>query len=322
MKSLVIPVYKNEAGLDELLDAVAALAAPIGVDFEVVFVVDGSPDRCAEILRERLPQAPFRSKLLIHSRNYGSFAAIRSGLRAAAGDALAVMAADLQEPPELIEEFFRILDSDEVDVVVGSREARDDPWRSRLASGVFWWLYKRLVNTQIPDGGVDVFGCNRRFRDELLRLHESHSSLVGLIYWLGFRRATVSYSRRPRQHGHSAWTLRGKLDYLMDSLFAFSDLPVKLLLGVGVAGLSVSVVFGLVIFLTSLLSSFDVPGYAATVTTVLFFGALNTMGIGIVGSYVWRAYANTQRRPLAVVMREYEFGATPAARRVEADPRR
>ena len=314
MKSLVIPVYKNESGLADLLEATAELASLLGSDFEVVFVVDGSPDRCAELLREQLPGAPFRSKLLVHSRNYGSFAAIRTGIEAASGNAFAVMAADLQEPPELIEEFFRILESDAADVVVGTRATREDPWRSRLAAGVFWWLYKKLVNADIPDGGVDVFGCNAAFREQLLALRESHSSLVGLIYWLGFRRETVAYSRRARRHGQSAWTLRGKLDYLMDSLFAFSDLPVKLLLIAGVVGLAIAVAFGLVVIVSRATGSFDVPGYAATVSTVLFFGALNTVGIGVVGSYVWRSYANTQQRPLAVVMRRFEFAESRAAR--------
>ena len=194
-----------------------------------------------------------------------------------------------------------------------TRETRDDPWRSRFAARAFWWSYKHLVNSDIPSGGVDVFGCNRQFRDQLLSLGESRSSLVGLIYWLGFRRETISYSRRAREHGQSAWTLRGKLDYLLDSLFAFSDLPVKILLGIGLVGMLVSIAFGTVILLARAMGTFDVPGYAATVTTVLFFGALNTVGIGLVGSYVWRAYANTQQRPIAIVMRDFEFGGDPVA---------
>jgi len=314
MKSLVIPVYKNESGLHALLEAIAELAERVGPDFEVVFVVDGSPDRCAERLRDELPNAPFRSKLVLHSRNYGSFAAIRSGLEAASGPSFAVMAADLQEPPELMETFFEVLESDAADVVVGTRETREDPWPSRAAANTFWWAYKHLVNAEIPTGGVDVFGCNAVFRDHLLSLRESRTSLVGLIYWLGFRRETVAYARRAREHGQSAWTLRGKLDYLLDSLFAFSDLPVKLLLTTGIVGLAVSIAFGTAILLARWMGSFDVPGYAATVTTVLFFGALNTVGIGIVGSYVWRAYANTQQRPAAVVMREFAFdGERPPA---------
>ena len=142
---------------------------------------------------------------------------------------------------------------------------------------------------------------------------ESRTSLVGLIFWLGFRRATVPYARRARARGSSAWTFRGKLDYLMDSLFAFSDLPIKILLGVGSLGLAVTLGFGLVVLGLRIAVGFDVPGYAATIFTILFFGALNVIGMGIIGSYVSRAYSNTQSRPLAVVMRRYEFENGPGS---------
>lgn len=313
MKSLIIPVYRNEENLPDLLPVLEQLARDVGGAFEVVFVVDGSPDRCAEILVQRLPEMSFRSQVLIHSRNYGSFNAIRTGMEAATGVIFAVMAADLQEPPELIREFFRILESDTADVVVGSRTNRDDPLLTRLGSGLFWWLYRTLVIPEIPRNGVDVFACNNAFRRELLRMVESRTSLVGLIFWLGFRRATVPYARRARARGSSAWTFRGKLDYLMDSLFAFSDLPIKILLGVGSLGLAVTLGFGLVVLGLRIAVGFDVPGYAATIFTILFFGALNVIGMGIIGSYVSRAYSNTQSRPLAVVMRRYEFENGPGS---------
>jgi hypothetical protein len=156
-----------------------------------------------------------------------------------------------------------------------------------------------------------MFGCNRQFRTELLLLDEANSSLIGLIFWLGFRRKSIAYERRVRQHGVSAWTLRKKINYLMDSVFAFSDLPIKLLISLGMLGMMFSLAFGLIVILLKSLGTVPVPGYAATVLTVLFFGALNTMGIGILGAYVWRAYGNTQGRPLAVVMRAETFSSKP-----------
>ena len=117
--SLVVPIYKNEGSLDALLDAVDDICAELGEVIEAVFVIDGSPDRCEELLRARLPQRHFVSQLITHSRNFGAFAAIRTGLEHARGSAMAVMAADLQEPPELVVEFFRQLNDDRADVVVG-----------------------------------------------------------------------------------------------------------------------------------------------------------------------------------------------------------
>ncbi len=314
--SLVIPVYKNEGSIPELLDAVAGMSRDLDGELETVFVVDGSPDRCYVLLREALPACAFPSQLLLHSRNYGSFAAIRSGLQAARGEYFAVMAADLQEPPELAVSFFRSLAADEADILVGTRESREDPWASRLASGIFWSLYRRFVIPDMPPGGVDMFGCNRQFRDELLQLEESHSSLIGLLFWLGFRRKTVGYHRRGRKHGVSAWTLRKKVTYLMDSIFAFSDLPIRILIAVGMLGLGFALVFGLLVALLRITGVMEVTGYAATVITILFFGGLNAVGLGIIGAYVWRAYGNTQRRPLSVVMRSavFEGRAENAAR--------
>lgn len=301
--SLIIPVYRNEGSLPELLDTLVQLNQGLQDRLEVVFVVDASPDRCWTLLRDALPTLPFASQLLLLSRNFGSFAAIRCGLNAARGDYFAVMAADLQEPPELAAEFFRRLQADEADVFVGTRDGRADPGFSRIAAGMFWWTYRRLINSDIPPGGVDVFACNKAFRAQLLELDEHHSSLVGLLFWLGFRRGTVSYVRRARVHGSSAWTLRRKLKYMADSIFAFSDLPIRLLLAIGSAGIAFAVLFGIVVLGLRLSGSLAVPGYAATIVTILFFGGLNALGLGIIGAYVWRAFANTQRRPLAVVMR-------------------
>lgn len=317
MNSLIIPVYKNEASVPALLGALARTSAQLDEPLEVVFVVDGSPDRSHLLLRERLPACPFASQLIQHSRNFGSFAAIRTGLAAAAGERFAVMAADLQEPPELAVEFFRLLERGDVDVVIGTRDARADPLLARWSATLYWAMYRRLINREIPPGGVDVFGCNRRFRDELLRLDENHSSLIALLFWLGFRRRSVSYRRRARTEGRSAWTFRRKLGYVADSVFSFSDLPIRLLLIAGLIGMTFAILFGLIILGLRLAGSVAVPGYAATMATILFFGALNALGLGIIGTYVWRAFANTQQRPLAVVMERERFEPSTAARDTE-----
>lgn len=309
MYSLIIPVYRNEASLPGLIEAVGGIARAVDRPFEAVFVVDGSPDNSYALLRDALPRAPFASQLIALSRNFGSFAAIRQGLQAASGEYFAVMAADLQEPPELAIEFFMRLSKDEADVVIGTRDAREDPFLSKLASRIFWGAYRHLVNPDIPPGGVDVFACNRKFLDHLLVLDERNSSLVGLLFWLGFRRSVVSYRRRAREHGKSAWTWRRKITYMLDSIFAFSDLPIRILLLIGVLGLGVALLFGFTVLTLRGFGRVAVPGYAATIITIMFFGGLNALGLGIIGAYLWRAYANTQQRPLSVVMRRESFNA-------------
>ena len=245
---------------------------------------------------------------MLLSRHFGSFAAIRVGLQHATGPYFAVMAADLQEPPELAIEFFRVLATGDHDVVVGTRTDRADPILTRATSALFWAVYRRYVMPSIPRGGIDVFGCNQTVRDYLLGCEESNSSLVALLFWLGFRRHDVAYARRRRPHGRSAWTRRKRARYLADSIFSFSDLPVRLLLRFGLAGVLVSTIFGAVVLVARLANLVDVPGYTPTILTVLFFGGLNSIGLGVIGSYVWRAYENTKRRPSAVIFRDITYG--------------
>lgn len=308
MLTLVIPVYRNEENLPHLLTAVADLDVHLEHALEVVFVVDGSPDRCYEILRDQLPSQRFRSKLVLLSKNFGSFMAIRTGLEHGTGERFAVMAADLQEPPGLVLEMNHVLLQKDVDVVVGVRASRQDPWPSRVASRIFWGLYRRYVIPDIPPGGVDMFACNKAFRDTLLTLEERHSSLVAQIFWLGFRRDVVSYVRNERTHGKSAWTFRKKLNYLMDSVFSFTDLPIRLLTRVGAFGSALAALFAVFTLFAKLYSVIEVPGYAMIMLTLLFFGCLNLLGLGIIGSYAWRTYENTKNRPLAIPMRVEGFG--------------
>ncbi len=307
INSLIIPVYKNELNIPSLLDAIRNMHKELLNDLEVVFVVDGSPDKSYEILKNSLEKEIFSSKLVLLSRNFGSFPAIRTGLQVATGKYFAVMAADLQEPPELAIEFFKTLKNEPIDVAIGTRDGRDDPFLSQLASNLFWNFYKKFVVTDMPTGGIDVFGCNKAFRDSLLKLNESHSSLIAQIFWLGFRRKQVYYKRQERQLGVSAWTFKKKVTYMMDSIFSFTDLPIKLLTRIGALGIIIFGILGFITFISRLMGFIAVPGYTAMFLAVGFFGAINLFGLGIIGSYAWRTYENTKDRPLSVILSLEEF---------------
>ena len=309
MNSLVIPVYRNEANLDRLLAELVKLNSSLAGDFEVVFVVDGSPDRCLQILREKLPSLPLRTRLLSLSRNFGSFAAIAAGLESARGSNLAVMAADLQEPPELILQFFEVLDAGRADIVFGVRGGRSDPWLSEIASNLFWFLYRKLVVKDMPRGGVDMFGCTREVRDRLLQLQGVDSNLIALLFWLGYRREYIVYERRRRLEGKSAWTLRKKLRYCLDSIFNFTDLPIQLLLWAGAIALLLAVSASILVVVAKLRGDIQVPGYTPIVLATLFFGALTSLGFGIVGQYLWLGLQVGRRRPNYIVRSAEDHGA-------------
>lgn len=302
MKSVVVPVYRNAESISRLVAALEELNLSLAGELEAVFVVDGCTDDSYARLRDALAKRSFTFQLILLSKNFGSFAAIRVGLEHARGEYFAVMAADLQEPPSLMLEFFGILSSDHADIVIGTRRSRGDPWFNRMLSSIFWFLYRKLVMPDIPSGGVDVFGCNQVFRAHLLALKEHRSSLIGQIFWLGFRRKIVSYDRQPRLEGKSAWGFRRKLDYLFDSLYAFSDLPIRILTFVGGTSLLSALLLAITATIGRLTGQIEVPGYAPLLLTVLAFGGFNALGLGIVGTYAWRAYENTKERPLAIVM--------------------
>jgi glycosyltransferase involved in cell wall biosynthesis len=307
MYSIVIPVYKNEDSIAELLRCLQHIDEHLPGSLEVVFVIDGSKDRSLQRLATMLPNVAFSSKVVVLSRNFGSFAAIRVGLERASAKYFAVMAADLQEPPELIIAFFEALAKDEADVVVGTRIAREDPFFSRLASQLFWSLYRKLVQSETPKGGIDVFGCNQLFRESLLKLDESHTSLVGLLLWLGFRRKLIPYRRQKRVHGKSSWTLAKRIHYLLDSAFSFSHTPIQALFWMGMIGCTTSVVFSAIVVWARLSGRIQVPGYSPVILTITFFGSVNLVCLAILGSYLWRAFENTKHRPGAVVMKELSF---------------
>ena len=308
MLSLVIPVYRNAENLPRLFSELEQLASRLPAPLEVVFVVDGSPDTSIDILRSRLPGWAVRSQLLELSRNVGSFAAITAGLAAGRGEYFAVMAADMQEPPDLILRFLQVLQSGKADVTFGHRVGRADPFWSRILSDSFWRLYRRFVVKEMPKGGVDVFGCTRQVRDHLVGLKEAGTNLIALLLWLGFRREFVGYERRPRLEGRSAWTFGRKVRYAVDSVFSVTDLPIRLLLFLGITGTLAAVVASGVVYTYWLLGRVQVLGYTPLMLMIAFFGGLTALGLGIVGQYLWISIQNTRGRPAYVVKSSETFG--------------
>lgn len=299
-RSLIIPVYRNEENIEDLIAALEAIDKSVD-GCEVVFVIDGSEDRSGELLATLQPKLRFPSTIVFHSRNFGSFTAIRTGLEYAKGDFVAVMAADLQEPPELIQRFFQVLEADEADVVFGQRIGRHDSPVRDAFSNVFWAVYRKLVIKDVPKGGVDIFACNRRAVDAVLSIAEPNSSLIAQLFWIGFRRRYLPYERRQRLKGISAWNFSRRLRYMMDSVFSFSDLPILIVLWVGILGCILSFAFGIMIIILRLTGYVTEPGYAS-ISVLITFSTSSLLAVqGVIGSYLWRAFENTKRRPLRII---------------------
>jgi glycosyltransferase involved in cell wall biosynthesis len=225
----------------------------------------------------------------------------------AQGKSIAVMAADLQEPPELALQFFEAIGSKRADIVFGIRSGRSDPWLSELASNIFWFLYRKFVVAGVPPGGVDVFGCSSEVRDNLLRLAGVETNLIALLFWLGYRREYILYARQPRLEGISAWTFAKKLRYAFSSIFSFTDLPIQFLLGAGAIALVLAIGASILIVAAKVTGNIAVPGYAPIALSVLFFGAFTSLGFGIVGQYLWLGLQMSRRNPAYVVGSAQEY---------------
>jgi polyisoprenyl-phosphate glycosyltransferase len=304
--SVVVPIYGNRDSLPTLVDRLVSLNESRGGGLEGVFVVDGSPDDSLEVLRQALAGGRLRAQVLSLSRNFGSFSAVRSGLVVARGEYIGVMAADLQEPADVVAAFFDALETGNWDIALGQRIGRDDPRFSAAASRIYWRIYQRFINREIPTGGIDVFGCTRAIAQRISSFPETHTSMIGLLFWLGYRRTYIEYRREPRHSGRSRWTLRRKLRYLFDSIYAFTDLPIIVLQIIGFLGTIVSFFIGLIVFIGWLAGAVKQPGYTPLMIAIAGATSALLLALGVVGSYVWRTYENSKGRPLELVA-SHEF---------------
>src|SRR5690349_2691818 len=236
MISLVIPIYRNEDNLDRLLAELGSLQHRLPDELEVVFVVDGSPDRSLTILPERPASASLRRPFVSPGPDFRFFRCVIGRLAGRAGQQVCCPASCLEEAAELLLQFHEVLKSGSADIVFGCRTKRSDPWLSEMASRLFWWIYRTLVVKEMPKGGVDVFACSREVRDHILKFREVNTNLIALLFWLGFRRHYLPYERARRREGKSAWTFALKLEYCLNSIFNFTDLPVRFLLIAGSSG--------------------------------------------------------------------------------------
>lgn len=295
--SVVVPVYFNAATLPELVERVDAAADRLRHELELVFVDDGSADESFAVL-ERLAARNPRIRALRLSRNFGSNAAILAGLTHARGDAVVVLAADLQDPPELLPELVAAWEEG-ADVVLAARRSRQDPWLSALLSSIFNRLFRRLVFRDFPRGGFDFLLVSRRVASVLIEMGERNSYIFGQVMWVGFERRVIEYDRASRGgKGRSRWTLAKKAKYFVDAFTAFSYLPIRAasLLGfiLALAGFGYAAVV-VVLRLTGVISG--APGFTTLTVLILMAAGIQLIVTGLLGEYLWRVLEESRRRP-------------------------
>jgi dolichol-phosphate mannosyltransferase len=305
--SVIVPCYNEEQVIVETnRQLIATLAALDDLDFEIVYIDDGSSDKTVDLLRA-IQGADKRTRVVRLARNFGHQLAVSAGLEHAAGDAVVIIDADLQDPPEVIPEMVARW-RDGYHVVYGMRTDRPGETAFKLwTAKLFYRFINRLSKVQIPLDVGDFRLLDRRVVDVLLSMPERDRFLRGMVSWIGFRQVAVMYRRAERRAGQSKYPLFKMLQFAMDGVLSFSLTPLRLALWVGFLSIGMAFAGILYALIIRLYTNDWVRGWTSIFTAVLFIGGAQLVTLGIIGEYIGRIYAEVKRRPLYVVEERLGF---------------
>ena len=300
--SAVIPLFNEEPNVAELLRRVHAVFDHLaGVDdYEIICVNDGSRDGTLGALRALLLDYP---KLVVVSlsRNFGHQLAATAGLDVARGDAVVLMDGDLQDPPELVEQFVEKW-SEGYDVVYAVRRTRKGESAFKLlTAGAFYRVTRRLTSVSIPVDTGDFRLMSRRVVDVLKQTRERHRFLRGLVSWVGFNQIGIPYDRDVRFAGKTKYPFSKMLRFAIDGITSFSEIPLRFASYFGFGVSFAAFVVAIVEILVKVFTGYNLPGYTSTIFAILFLGGVQLIGIGILGEYVGRIYDQVKGRPLYLI---------------------
>lgn len=305
--SAVVPCYNEEAVIRETHERLSATLGQLsGFDYELIYVDDGSRDETLRLLHE-LQAGDKRARVVALSRNFGHQIAVTAGLEHAAGDAVVVIDADLQDPPEVILEMVARW-QDGYDVVYGVRTDREGETQFKLwTAKLFYRLINQLSKVQIPLDVGDFRLMNRRVVEAMLRMPERDRFLRGMVSWVGFRQVAVMYKRQPRHAGASKYPLFKMLAFAMDGVVSFSFAPLRVAIWTGFAAIALAFAGIIYAVLLRFLTNDWVRGWASIFVAVLFMSGVQLVSLGIIGEYVGRIYGEVKKRPLYFVRERHGF---------------
>ena len=310
--SVVVPCANEEAVLPETNLRLVVTLEGITPNFEIVYVDDGSTDSTPDLLRE-MQLHENRVRAIRLSRNFGHQLAITAGLEHARGDAVVIIDADLQDPPEVIHEFFQKW-RDGHDVVYGVRVEREGETAfKRGTAKLFYRFISRLSDTAIPLDTGDFRLMDRKVVDALLAMPERDRFVRGMVSWLGFSQVAVPYRRAPRFAGDTKFSLFKMMRFATDGIVSFSILPLRMATWIGFATSGVALVGIILALFDRFFSTGLVKGWTSTVIAIYFVGGVQLICMGIIGEYVGRIYGESKRRPLYVVRERMGFEGTDSA---------
>jgi glycosyltransferase involved in cell wall biosynthesis len=298
--SVIVPAYNEAEALPEFHRRISAVFDRLNLRCEVIYVNDGSRDDTQGVIN-RLCSEDARAACVELSRNFGKEVAMTAGLDYAQGDAVVIIDADLQDPPELITEFVQRW-REGYDVVYARRTSRSgETWLKKATASAFYRVIQSVSRVQIPADTGDFRLMSRRAVDALLQLREQHRFMKGLFAWVGFPHIAVAYQRDPRAAGVTKFNYWKLWNFALEGITSFTIAPLKIATYVGLITAGLSFIYGAWIIYQTLAYGNPVAGYPSLIVVVLFLGGLQLFFIGIIGEYVGRIYGETKQRPLYVV---------------------
>ena len=300
--SIIIPCYFNGENIpitkQRLLENETLFESD--VTFEYVMVDDGSKDNTVEELIKFKNEQPGKVKIIKLAGNVGSYNAILAGMNYATGDCCVVIAADLQDPPELMAKMYGHWKNG-IKLVVGNRADRDESFFQKAFSNTYHKLIQKFALKNIPDGGFDYVFFDKQLKDEVVKINEKNTNTLYLLAWLNYDMVCIPYTRVKREVGKSRWTLQKKIKLFIDSFISFSYAPLKFISITGITLGFIALIYSLVIIVLKFSGSIEPSGWSSMMVVILFVSSFQMIGLGIIGEYVWRNLEASRQRPVYVV---------------------
>lgn len=300
--SVVIPAFNEEESIAEVVRRLLGLRDSMAQDacLELIFVDDGSSDKTLSILKTFAAEHEC-VKIISFSRNFGHQIAITAGIDAAHGDFVALIDADLQDPPELIAQMHRLAMTG-IDVVYGKRRSRaSETWFKKLTAAAFYRILRYMCEIDIPSDTGDFRLMSRKVVDALKQMRERHRFVRGMVPWVGYKSCEFEYDRAERFAGTTKYPLRKMLSFSVNAILSFSSKPIRMAIKLGAFVIVVGFIGALYLLYLKLFTTIPVPGVTAILLSVIIFGGIQIFLIGVVGEYIARIFEESKKRPLYVV---------------------
>jgi len=299
--SVITPVYNEEENIESIHNRLKGVSEGLPeIDWEFIFVDDASEDQSFAVLR-KLVHKDVRIHVIRLSRNFGTFQAIMAGFTHCTGDYAVNIAADFQDPPELIPRMLHAMREGKADIVWAVRKTLKEALAKRFVNRLFYWFMRKFALPNTSPKGADIVLLSRKVIDTILLMKERNLSLFSLILWSGFQQTSIGYDRPARHSGASKWTLGKRLKLGVDSIVSFSTFPIRLISVSGMLISAVGFLFALKVIIAAFVGPTSPRGWASLMVVILVLSGLQLLMLGIVAEYLWRTFTEVQPRPPFIV---------------------